>query len=414
MTTRSTRLAPLFLALASACQPGSSGTDAGILPGTDAPIAPGTDAPIAPGTDAPATPTGPTLVSLAAGEHTTCAVLDDGTARCWGDNRAGQLGDGTLTSSVTPVEVAGVTDAIAIATSYELSCVLHEGGTVSCWGSGSNGRLGNGANDSSPVPVEVTGLTNVVEIGAGFSTACALRDDGTVACWGRGGNYGSDVFSDTNVPVDVPGLTGVEHLSTASHGGTSLTSRTCGVRGDGSAFCWGLNADGQHGDGTQNDSRTPVEIPGLDDVTAIAAALTHTCIVRDDGTYCMGTAPLGDGGVDRQFVPTLVTTSAVFESLSVGWEHACGLTAGGDVWCWGRNGSGQIGDGEELVIGDVRSVPVEADVSGIVLLAAGATHTCAHDGDGVTWCWGRNEYGETGSGEPSSLNRSNVPTPVVW
>ncbi|MFO0548942.1 MAG: hypothetical protein U0271_11185 [Polyangiaceae bacterium] len=285
---------------------------------------------------------------------------------------------------------------------------------MSCWGSGSNGRLGNGLSTDSSVPVDVVGLSDVVEIGAGFSTACALRGDGTVACWGRGGNFGSNNLTDTPTPVDVPGLSDVVHLSTASHGGTSYTSRTCGVRSDGSAFCWGLNADGQNGDGTQDDARTPVDIPAVDDASAIAAALTHTCVVRSDGTYCMGAAPLGDGGVERQFVPTLVTTDVAFESLSAGWEHTCGLTAGGDVWCWGRNGSGQIGDGAELTVSDQRLVPAQSKVSNVVLLAAGSTHTCAYTSEQITWCWGHNEYGETGSGETGSLSRSNTPAPVEW
>lgn len=416
------RLFPFVLFLASACQPdatptdgGGGGTDAPIAPGTDAPIAPGTDAPIAPGTDAPAIPTGPTLVSLAAGHYVTCGVLDDGTARCWGDNREGQLGDGTTTSSVTPVEVSGLTDATAIATGYEFSCALRSGGTVVCWGSGSNGRLGNGASDDSLVPVPVTGLTNIVEIGAGQSTACALEDDGTVWCWGRGGDHGTTSFADTNVPVEVPGLTGVAHLSTASHGGTSYSSRTCGVRDDGTAFCWGFNDDGQNGVGDQSLVRTPADMMGVDDATAITAAMTHTCVVRADGTYCAGSGSMiGDGSVDRRFVATEVMTSVTFESLASGWEHTCGLTSGGDVWCWGRNGSGQIGDGEEITIGDQRLVPSQADVTNVVLLAAGMSHTCAHTESGVTYCWGRNEYGERGSGTPSSLDRTNVPTPVVW
>jgi alpha-tubulin suppressor-like RCC1 family protein len=366
--------------------------------------------------DTDQTASGPALTALAAGANATCAVLDDGTAKCWGDNRTGQLGDGTTTSSVTPVAVSGLTDAIAISTGYEFSCAIHAGGTVSCWGSGTNGRLGNGSSDNSSVPVPVSDLTGAEAIIAGFSTACALRDDGTVWCWGRGGELGSSTdLSDSNVPVQVEGLAGVGVLAGATHGGTSLSSHTCGVRDDGTAFCWGLGSDGQNGDGTQNSAREPVEVSEIDDATAITAGMTHACAVTGSGTQCWGSSQLvGDGTVERRFDPTPVSTSVAFTALTAGFEHTCGLTASGDVWCWGRNGGGQIGDGVELVSGDVRLEPAQADVSGVSLVAAGMTHTCAYDSQGVTSCWGRNEYGEIGSGTPGSAERSSVPAPVAW
>ncbi len=359
---------------------------------------------------------GPALVALAAGGNSTCAVLADGTARCWGDNRVGQLGDGTTTSSVTPVAVSGLSDAIAISTGYEFSCAIHSGGSVSCWGAGGNGHLGNGASNDSSVPVDVTGLTGAVEIRVGFTTACALRDDGTVWCWGRGGELGNSTdTNDSNVPVQVPGLTNVEHLAGASHGGTSMSSHTCGVRTDGSAFCWGLNSDGQNGDGTQDSERSPVEVSGIDDATAIAAGMTHACAVRPGGTECWGASQLvGDGTVERRFTPVPIASTVAFVELTAGFEHTCGRTDAGDLWCWGRNGGGQIGDAQELTTSDVRLEPVKAAVSGIQLVAAGMTHTCATDDNDVTWCWGRNEYGEIGSGTPGSSARSSVPAAVVW
>jgi alpha-tubulin suppressor-like RCC1 family protein len=414
-------LAPMICscALALACSSPTSGGDAGSAP-RDA-IAPAIDAPVTPGTDSAmpfdggGTPTGPALVSLAAGASTTCAVLDDGSARCWGDNRAGQLGDGTTTSSVRPVAVAGLDDALSISTGYEHSCAVRSAGTVVCWGSGTNGKLGNGATSGSPTPVAVTGLTDVVQVRAGFTTTCALRGDGTVWCWGRGGELGSDALAESSVPVQVPGLADVVALAAASHGGTSLSSHTCGVRSDGTAFCWGLNSDGQNGTGDQATTRSPAAVSGVDDATAITAGMTHACAARASGTSCWGASTLiGDGTVERRLVPTAVSSDAAFVELTAGFEHTCGRSSGGDVWCWGRNGSGQIGDGEPLVSGDQRLVPVQADVTNVALIAAGMSHTCAHTTDGATYCWGRNEYGETGSGTPGSSMRSNVPALVEW
>ena len=413
------------LALLGACQSESGDPDLGTadlggsrdLGGLRDDGVPPTDGPAtdAPPTDGGTPATGPALISLAAGYNASCAVLTDGTARCWGDNRTGTLGDGTTTSSVRPVTVSGLTDATAISTGYEFSCALRTGGTVMCWGSGTNGHLGNGSTTDSLVPVAVSGLTGVSEIRVGFTTACALKDDGTVWCWGRGGELGSTVLTESSVPVQVPGLANVMHLANASHGGTSLSTHTCGVRTDGTAFCWGLNSDGQNGTGNQDITRTPAEVMGVDDATAITAGMTHACAVRATGTDCWGSSQLiGDGSVERRLVPTRVMTSTVFTQLTSGFEHTCGLTAGGDVWCWGRNGSGQIGDGLPLTVSDVRLAPVQADVANVALLAAGMTHTCAHTSAGVTYCWGRNEYGEIGSGTPGSGVRSSVPSVVVW
>lgn len=398
--------------LASGC-PTPSDTPDAARENVDAFVPDGVDAPMP--SDTGSAPSGPRLVSLAAGENTSCAVLEDGTARCWGRGDAGQLGNGTTDSSVRPVEVSGLTDAIAISTGYEIACALRSGGTVMCWGGGFNGRLGNGAEDDSPVPVAVTGLDSVTQIRAGYSTVCALRDDGTVWCWGRGGELGDGGVSSSSVPQEVPGLTDVVQLAGASHGGTSLSSHTCGLRSDGTAFCWGLNGDGQNGTGNQDSTRSPAEVLSITDGTAIAVGMNHGCIAEGTGTFCFGASALiGDGSVERRFSPTMVTTSASFVELAAGFGHTCGRTSGGEVWCWGQNGSGQIGDGEPLVVSDQRLVPSQADVTGAVMIAAGASHTCAHTSSGVTYCWGRNEYGELGSGEPGSAMRSNVPMPVVW
>ena len=413
MNTRVRGLLFVPALLVAGCPEPTTEPDAHVASETDAFVPPGVDAPMASETDAAVIATGPRLISLSAGEDTTCAVLEDGTARCWGANSVGQLGNGTTTSSVRPVVVSGLTDAIQISTGYDLTCALRSGGTVVCWGDNFNGRLGTGDEEDSSVPVAVEGLTNVTQVVAGFSTVCALTDRGDVWCWGRGGELGDGGVDSSGVPIPVPTLEDVTVLAGASHGGTSLSSHTCGFQLSG-PFCWGLNSDGQNGNGTQDSNRSPVPVahPGG---TAIAVGMNHGCIASPTDTQCFGASALiGDGSVERRLSPTPVMTTQRFTALAAGFDHTCGLTSEGDVWCWGRNGSGQIGDGEPLVISDQRLVPVQADVSDVTLLAAGASHTCAHTESGVTYCWGRNEYGELGWGEPSSSTRTSVPTAVVW
>jgi hypothetical protein len=132
------------------------------------------------------------VVALSAGYSFVCAVLADRTAVCWGQNLHGQLGNGTVTvgppnGSATPVLVSGLTNVSAIAASSGYACALLADGTVRCWGDNENGTLGNGTTTDSATPVAVPGLTNIVAISTGTEHACALAADGTIWCWGLNG-----------------------------------------------------------------------------------------------------------------------------------------------------------------------------------------------------------------------------------
>ena len=123
-------------------------------------------------------------VAIATGGLHSCALLRDGNARCWGINSGGQLGNATTTNSPVPVPVAGLTGAVAIAAGSAHSCALLGDGTARCWGSNSGGQLGNATTTTWLVPVPVAGLSGAVAIAAGSAHSCALLGDGTARCWG--------------------------------------------------------------------------------------------------------------------------------------------------------------------------------------------------------------------------------------
>ncbi|MET3176386.1 UNVERIFIED_ORG: alpha-tubulin suppressor-like RCC1 family protein [Arthrobacter sp. UYCu721] len=194
------------------------------------------------------------------------ALLNDGTVRAWGDNSMGMLGDGTTTRSTTPVQVTGLTGVKEIATLGAAAYALLTDGTVRAWGYNANGRLGNGTTTDSSVPVQVLGLSGVKSLATSiYGTAYALLTDGTVRAWGsgNGGDLGNGISADSSVPVQVSGLTGVKELSaTFSLGAYALLT-------DGTLRAWGVNRNGQLGDGTTTNSSVPVVVSGLSGITSL-------------------------------------------------------------------------------------------------------------------------------------------------
>src|SRR5438270_3879550 len=144
----------------------------------------------------------------AAGSH-ACAILDDGTVACWGNNDYGQLGDGTFTTRTSPVAVTNLSGVVSIAAGAFSTCAIVGSGAVRCWGNNFDGQLGTGGVVSSATPEAVVGLTNAISVAAGSAHTCAARSDGTVLCWGDNsfGQLGTGtVGGHSYVPVQSGGL----------------------------------------------------------------------------------------------------------------------------------------------------------------------------------------------------------------
>ena len=300
----------------------------------------------------------------AGGGYYSCALLSNGAVKCWGYNEWGELGDGTTTDSSIPVAVSGIdgvtVKATAVGAGSYHSCALLSSGAVKCWGANGGGELGNNTRTDSSTPVAVSGIDGVTAkataISVGGYHSCAVLDTGAVKCWGYNddGELGNNTRTNSSTPVAVSGIDGVTVKATAISAGEY---HSCAVLDTGAVKCWGANYSGQLGDGTTNDSSTPVAVSGINGVmvkaTAVSAGGNHSCAVLDTGAVkCWGanySGQLGNNTTTSSSTPVAVSgidgVTAKATAIDAGEDDSCALLSNGVVKCWGANYFGQLGDG---------------------------------------------------------------------
>lgn len=341
--------------------------------------------------------------TLSAGFDHSCAVTDRGGVMCWGDNSYYGLGDDSNTASMVPVGVLGLGAVITdVEAGSYYTCALTSGGAIKCWGYNGSGQIGNGSQDLSVrQPATVLGLgAGARAIAVESVHACALTGTGGVRCWGsnENGGLGNGTQTSSRTPVDVVGL---ETGATAIVVGWEYS---CALTANGAVKCWGRNSSGQLGDGTTTNRLVPVAVVGLTSgVVAIAAGTDHTCALSSTGRVkCWGanvTGQLGNASTADSLVPVEATSLAVpAKTIAAGEGYTCVRTEADTVKCWGSNWAGQLGDGTTT------GRPVAADVaalgSGVAALATGWSHACARLQSGEIKCWGDGRFGQLGNGVP--------------
>ena len=355
-----------------------------------------------------------TATSLSVGENHACALLDDGSVKCWGRNNYGQLGIGNTTQIgdgpnemgdfLAAVDLGTSRTATEIATGQHHSCALLDDGSVKCWGLNSYGQLGigntstrgDGANEMGDDLLAVdlgTGRT-AISIEAGATFTCAILDSGVLKCWGQNSNGQLGQGHSENIghgpDLDSNGISCHPTLN------TDLNTRECNARlGDGLAAV------------DLGDGRTAV---------SVSAGYSSTCAILDNGSVrCWGnnqngrtglgmaSGYTGDAGGEMgdDLATVELGTGRTASSISVGYSHACALLDNLSIACWGHNGQGQIG------IGTNNDVDTTAEMgAGLVTtdlpttrsssVSSGWYYSCAIIQDGTVRCWGENSDGRLG------------------
>ncbi|MBI4701596.1 MAG: hypothetical protein HY744_10640 [Deltaproteobacteria bacterium] len=295
---------------------------------------------------------GAEVLLVRAGLRHTCAIKADHTLWCWGSNSYGQLGLDPDEVGATPVptEVPGIGPGVVdVAPGADHTCAVKDDGSVWCWGNNAYGQLAAKPPASlvSPNPrhIDLSGAS-AVAIDAGEIHTCALAADSAVWCWGDNafGQLGHD-DPEGWVPRPVAGLG-----SAAAHV-TAGVRHTCALSKGGILLCWGDSSWGQLGPGVAaGASSTPVEVGDLPaPVLRADAGGGHSCAVEGSGAVlCWGYNNVAQLGVPPPPLivpaPAAVAPLPPVAELSAGGGHTCALAAG-RPWCWGANGDGQLGDG---------------------------------------------------------------------
>jgi alpha-tubulin suppressor-like RCC1 family protein len=344
---------------------------------------------------------------LTAGLNYTCASLSDGAIYCWGANDMGQLGNGSANtsppSSSKTTQVVGLTGGTGVAAGYVHTCAVVSDGTARCWGMNDKGQLGDGTRTSSFQPVVVAGLTNVVQISAGAQHSCALLVDGSARCWGYNyqGQLGNGSTTDSPIPTPVSSQSKFTAIAAGN-------IHTCAIVADPGhdVVCWGDNMYGQLGAGQKGarGSLQPIPIVGVSNVRSLAAGDVATCAVLFDGSaLCWG------GDLTPNAPPYAVILPVGVASLASRYRNGCVIMSDRSAACWGYDDTGQLGNGTKMNSSTTTPVVVTG-LSDVTAIATGSNHSCASTRNGSLYCWGLNTSGQAGGGSATALL---TPAPVA-
>lgn len=345
------------------------------------------------------------IKQVSAGVTHVVALTTDGTVWSWGSNESGKIGDAELPSSAKPLKIEGLTNVVYVVAGWKHSVALKDDGTVWAWGHNEHGQLGDSTTINSNIPVQVRNLTDVKSITAGSASTIAVKNDGTVWTWGNSlykTYVSSDVFA---YPIQITELSNASKV--VSGGRQTLVLKT-----DGTVWGWGFNVFGQIGAGPGLIfCTTPVQVNNLDNIIEIAANLSHSLALKNDGTvYSWGWARnnlLGyEYPVSSNFTPQIIPNLDDVKSIEAGRNHTLVLKNDGTIWGFGSNTVKQLANDTITTTSPV-AIPYFDNIKSI---STKGNYNIVLKNDGTLWGWGQSQFGELGK---LGIDYKTTPTKTV-
>lgn len=333
---------------------------------------------------------------VSTGQSFACALTIDGDAYCWGQNHSGQLGDGTRQDRSVPVRVATGLKFKTIAAGSATTCALTAGGRAACWGHEPGFRSTDPLEDDRLEPYFVDTDVRFTGISVGYANVCAVSEDSVVYCWGDNifDTLGDGVTEVSTTPVPVAGAIRFATVNTSSY-------LTCGLSVAGTAFCWGGSLVGS---GVHSIGKVPTPVAQNFEFEVFESGYADYCgVVQRDEVYCWAASQFGPPSGDGQLVGN------GFIAMSSGADLPCGLTPDGRVSCWDVEFNSRLTDTIPAILhANSYSTPPFSQLS------HGEGNTCGVAATGASgggiYCWGRNESGQLGNGTTTA---SDSPVKVL-
>ena len=298
------------------------------------------------------------VMKLESGGFHSCAMIHDASFYCWGWNFETQIGDGTSTDrpSPTKIDVGIGRRVVDFALGFASTCAILDDRSLKCWGNNDYGQLGDGTDTSisSPTTINIGSDRYATKIELGDYHTCSTLDDGSLKCWGwnefgqLGAGNSTEIIS-SPIAIDIGPGRSISQLSLGGY-------HTCAILDDGTLKCWGSNSSGQIGDGTNTDRRSPttISVGNGRSVTHVALGGFHTCAILDDGSLkCWGDNTEGQLGIGMNMNMTSTPTTVEIgvgrkvRQVSLGGEHTCAILDDDTLKCWGNNLDFQLGERTE-------------------------------------------------------------------
>ena len=385
------------------------------------------------------TPTTNDTTQIFLGGYHSSVITQEGVVYIWGRNMYGGLGDGTTTSKTTPIDITSELNLksreiiIQMSLGNYHSAAVTSRGRLLTWGNNQYGQLGDDTTIDRLTPVDVTSQFNlnndetIIQVAFNGVSSSAITSDGRIFTWG-GKTLEIGFIIPESVPVDITSefnLNPEEKIIQVSLGGFHYSA----ITSEGRIFTWGKNDDGQLGDGTTTYSSVPIDITSqfslTEDEKIIQASLggSHSSVITSEGRiFTWGkndSGQLGDGTTSDILTPNNITDDFSLNieekiiEISLGQTHSAAITSEGRIFTWGFNFGGKLGDGTT----ENRTNPTDItsqfnldDNETIIHVALGLFHSSAITSKGRVFTWGENEYGQLGDG--TNVNNS-IPVDVT-